>query len=676
MKRFLPLLLTIALLLSFCLTGCDTLIDSLFSPTEDTEESVSNEEFCSSIDSDTDDREPDGSSEFESSGDAEESHRPEGGDTSVPDCPTDEHTDEDDNGLCDGCGISVIVILDIFAINDLHGKICDSSAQSGVDEMTTYLKNAYATEDHVLILSSGDMWQGSSESNLTKGLIVTEWMNELDFVSMTLGNHEFDWGEEYIEKNAELAEFPFLAINIFDRDTNRLADYCTPSVLVERGGATVGIIGAIGDCYSSISGEFSSGFYFKVGNDLTDLVKAESTRLREAGADFIIYSIHDGYGSSKAGVGSISDYQLSSYYDPILSDGYVDVVFEGHTHRSYTLLDSKCVYHMQDGGDNEGISHAEAVINFANGNSSVRDAGYVASSTYNSLPDDPIVEELMKKYEEQVSEASRVLGMNDTSLDRNELRQLMSELYLKAGLDMFGEEYDIVLGGGFFSVRDPGYLAAGQVTLSQLQMIFPFENTLVLCSIKGSDLLSKFINTTNSNYFISYSEYGESVKDSIDRDATYYVITDTYSSTYASNRLTEIKRYTEGVYAYNLLADYIEGGGLTEGGEITYTSIPEILEIGASLAAGETTDKGYYVIGVVTSVVNATWGNLYIEDEYGNELYVYGVNDSTGTLRYDAMSDPPMVGDTVVLYGQIMNYAGGQSGGSVIELKNARMISK
>ena len=359
----------------------------------------------------------------------------------------------------------------------------------------------------------------------------------------------------------------------------------------------------------------------------------------------------------------------------MLSNGYVDIVFEGHTHRSYTLLDSGLVYHLQDGGDNEGISHAEAVINFANGNCSVNTAEYISSSVYSSLPDDPIVEELMKKYEEQVSEASKVLGMNDEELDRNELRQLVSKLYLEAGLEMFGDEYDIVLGGGFFSVRDPGYLAAGLVTMSQLQMIFPFENTLVLCSIKGSDLLSKFINTTNSNYFISYSEYGESIKNNIDRNATYYVITDTYSSTYASNRLTEVKRYTEGVYAFNLLAEYVKAGGLTSGEEITHTSIPEILEMGASLSAGATTEKGYYVEGVVTSITNTTYGNIYIEDSEGNQLYIYGVYDATGALRYDAMSDQPKVGDTVVLYGKIMHYVN-QSGESIIEMKSARMISK
>ncbi len=588
-----------------------------------------------------------------------------------PELPVeDDHTDENNDGTCDDCGISVVILLDLFGINDLHGKFCDSDAQGGVDELTTYLKNAYETEDHVILLSSGDMWQGSSESNLTKGFIITEWMNHLDFVSMTLGNHEYDWGETYVEQNATLAGFPFLAINIYDRDTNERVSYCQPSVLVQRGGARIGIIGAMGDCYSSISGEMSGGFYFKTGRDLTDLVKAESQKLREAGADFIIYSVHDGYGSSNSG--SISDSALSSYYDPILSEGYVDIVFEGHSHQRYILTDGDGVYHLQGGGDNKGISHAEASINFANGQSTVTAAEFIPSSTYADLPDDPIVDTLMEKYKEQVSVGDAVLGYNDSYRTGDYLRQLVADLYAKVGEEAFSG-YDVVLGGGFLSVRSPYNLAAGEVTYSQLQMIMPFDNTLVLCSVKGSDLKKKFINTSNDSYFIGYTDYGRSLNGQINNNATYYIVVDTYTSAYSPNNLTEVARYTEGVYARDLLADYIRAGGLGSlPTEITYTSIPDIHKIGNALADNAQTDKNYYVRGTVVSVTNTTYGNLTIDDGKGNTLYVYGVYDKTGSIRYDGLNDPPRVGDTVVLCGPVKKYVAG--GTVTVELMRARLV--
>ncbi|MBO7303255.1 MAG: hypothetical protein J6U68_03615, partial [Clostridia bacterium] len=160
------------------------------------------------------------------------------GDPNDPDAHI--HSDENDDGSCDSCYESVIVVLDFYAINDLHGKFCDTDTQPGVDNLATYLKTRADYDDNVILLSSGDMWQGAAESNLTNGLILTEWMNELDFVSMTLGNHEYDWGEDAIKKNLEVAEFPFLAINVYDKSTGRLADYCTPSVMVERDGLQIG----------------------------------------------------------------------------------------------------------------------------------------------------------------------------------------------------------------------------------------------------------------------------------------------------------------------------------------------------------------------------------------------------------------------------------------------------
>ena len=474
----------------------------------------------------------------------------------------DAHTDEDNDGSCDDCGISVIITFDFYALNDLHGKFDDTDTQGGVDELSTYLANAYNTDDNVILLSSGDMWQGSFESNSTKGLIITDWMNELDFVSMTLGNHEYDWGEESIKANVALAEFPFLAINIYERDTNERVDYVQSSVLVERGGMKIGIIGAIGDCYSSISGDKVEEVYFKTGAALTELVKAESEKLRAEGADYIVYSIHGGFGSNSS-ASMVQTSSLRGYYDASLSrDGYVDLVFEGHTHRSYAFEDEYGVPHLQNGGDNSGISHVEVRLNYANGYDRVSVSEIIKPSRYANLEDHPIVDELLQKYADQVDAGKLVLGQNSRLRNSTELKGLVADLYYEAGIERWGDKYDIALGGGFISVRSPYDLAAGEVKYSDLNSLLPFDNQLVLCSIKGRDLKNKFFETNNSNYYIAYGDYGASIRNNSDYNATYYIITDTYCSSYAYNNLTVVEYYDAGVYARDLIADYIRAGGL------------------------------------------------------------------------------------------------------------------
>ena len=484
--------------------------------------------------------------------------------TVITECSADGvegHIDGDKDKYCDNCHIYVVTTFDFYAINDLHGKFAESNNTLGVEGLTTYLKKSTALDDNPIILSSGDMWQGGAHSNLSKGLIVTDWMNSMGFASMTLGNHEFDWGESYVKANAELANFPFLAINIYERGTNKQVEYCESSVIVECQGLQVGIIGAIGDNYSSISSDMVQDIYFKTGSALTTLVKEESKKLRDNGADIIVYSLHDGYGGSTSG-STISDSSLASYYDVALSDGYVDLVFEGHTHKGYVLRDSENVYHLQNSGDNGGITHAELEYNFGNGDYTLTKAEHVSASHYKTLEKDAIVSELLEKYKDVVAKADEVLGSNDYSRDSDELRSIVAELYFEAGNARWGDKYNIVLGGGFMTVRSPGYLRSGILKYADLETILPFDNQLVLCSVKGRDLLNKFINTSNSNYFIYCGEYGNSIKGKIDYNATYYIITDTYTSNYSYNNLTVVERYDENIFARDLLAEYIKAGNL------------------------------------------------------------------------------------------------------------------
>lgn len=469
---------------------------------------------------------------------------------SKPTCP--EHTDADEDELCDLCGESIFFVFNLFAFNDLHGVFKDTDTDDGVARLSTYLKSA---GENSIILSSGDCWQGSSESNLTSGLIITEWMNEIGVASMTLGNHEFDWGEEKIAENAALAKFPLLAINVYDKDTNARVSYAKPSTMVDLGEIQVGIIGAIGDCYSSISGEVNSGFYFKTGKDLTSLVKDEANRLRAEGADFIVYSLHDGHDKSSASAGYINDSDLSLYYDIELSNGCVDLVFEGHTHKNYIYKDTAGVLHVQGGGYNDALSKVEVSVNRITGKMKPY-ATTVYSSMFKKLTPDPIVDELLLKYADQIAKADELLCVLPSRLSSGVICQLVADLYVKAGEEQWGEEYDMVLGGGFLKVRNPYNLSAGEVRYRDLQAILPFDNEIVLCSISGAKLLSQFINTTNSDYFISMSAYGKSI--SIDPNATYYIVVDTYTSTYRYNGLTEVARYQLGVYARDLLAEYLK----------------------------------------------------------------------------------------------------------------------
>ena len=488
--------------------------------------------------------------------------------------PNHVHSDVDGDGLGEQGGEKVTIDLSIYAVNDLHGKFKDSSSQPGLDEFTTYMKELYAdpAREEILI-SSGDMWQGSVESSSNKGQLMTEWMNEVGFSSMTLGNHEYDWGSAVLTPNSKLAKYPFLANNV--RENGDMPAYCKASTVVEKGGVKVGIIGAIGDCLSSISGEFSGGLEFETDSVLTALVKNEATRLRnEEGCDFIVYSIHDGgSGYSSSGINEVSSSQLSvkdgnktyNYYDTSLSDGYVDLVFEGHTHQRYILKDKFGVYHLQGGGENSGVSRAEVSFNTITKEYSVTPT-ILATSVYanNKLEDDPFIEESYLSYFPDPDEDpyTKVLGSNRSRRDEDSIVQKVAELYLERGKKEWlgktvgGKTIDkIVLGGGYLSTRKPYDLSAGNIHYADLYSILPFDNHIVLGSISGSNLKKRFFESS------SYVYSADITSSEIIESATYYIIVDTFSSYYHWNGITEIARIGGDVYARDLLAEFIQGGG-------------------------------------------------------------------------------------------------------------------
>lgn len=462
---------------------------------------------------------------------------------------SDNHTDTDNNGYCDDCGTYVIVTVDFYSINDLHGKFEDSDSQPGVDELTSYLKSRMSIDDFTVFLSAGDMWQGGTASNGTKGHIVTDWMNHLGFDAMTLGNHEYDWGADAIRSNVAIAKFPILAINIYDNATGQRVDYCESSVMIQRGGAKIGIIGAMGDCYSSISSEMTKGISFKTGSALTSLVKAESQKLRAAGADIIIYVIHDGT--------TYSSVRVSDYYDVSLSSGgYVDVVFGAHTHSYYITRDAYGVPHLQGGGDNsKGMTHVEVSINYANGSLVYNETNYVTHSDCTGFEDDPIVEELLDKYWDEIGWMYDNLGYNSSYRNSSFISNLTAKLYYEAGVERWGDKYNIVLAGGSINTRSPYEINAGYVQYGDLQMVLPFDNPLYLCSIKGSNLIS-FMNKS------SYHTYSTITASQIDKNATYYIIADSWTALYAPAKCTPIELYDGTTFARDLIAKYIMAGGL------------------------------------------------------------------------------------------------------------------
>ena len=102
-------------------------------------------------------------------------------------------------------------------------------------------------------------------------------------------------------------------------------------------------------------------------------------------------------------------------------------------------------------------------------------------------------------------------------------------------------------------------MPAGDVTYADIATLLSFDDALVLGSLSGYNLNYKFVNTSNTNYHIALSPYGEA-NSYINYSDTYYIVCDTYTSDYASNNITVVDTYSNDFFAADMVAAYIAEG--------------------------------------------------------------------------------------------------------------------
>lgn len=85
-------------------------------------------------------------------------------------------------------------------------------------------------------------------------------------------------------------------------------------------------------------------------------------------------------------------------------------------------------------------------------------------------------------------------------------------------------------------------------------------------------------------------------------------------------------------------------------------TIEKALEIAATKEHNTYTTDKYYVTGTIESIYGAQYGNMYIQDANGNKICVYGLYSADGKIRFDAMTNQPVVGEVIKVYGVLGQY--------------------
>ena len=136
-------------------------------------------------------------------------------------------------------------VVDVLSINDFHGALVEEpkGKNVGAAKLATVVFEAKKANPNTVLVSGGDLYQGSALSAITKGAVVNEYLAYLGLVDSAVGNHEFDWGPGNFATWSKDGKFPFLAANIIDRKTGAVATWAKPYHVILVGGHTIVFVG-------------------------------------------------------------------------------------------------------------------------------------------------------------------------------------------------------------------------------------------------------------------------------------------------------------------------------------------------------------------------------------------------------------------------------------------------
>ena len=218
--------------------------------------------------------------------------------------------------------------LSIMHTNDTHahilpfnrfGNTCSEQEAGqgqcfgGVARRATEVKRIRETEPNAILVDAGDQFQGTLFYTEYKGKPMQQFMNELGYDAMTLGNHEFDDGPQVLADFASGLKFPIVSSNIVVADEPLLKDLIKPYVVKQIEGHSVGIVGYTTEDLASISNPGPS----VVVEDIDSSMAKAVDELEKQNVSIIVALSH---------AGLARDLELASSMDGI------DVIVGGHTH--------------------------------------------------------------------------------------------------------------------------------------------------------------------------------------------------------------------------------------------------------------------------------------------------------------------------------------------------------
>ena len=357
----------------------------------------------------------------------------------------------------------------------------------GIARMVTAIAEARESAgDNVILLDAGDQFQGSLFFTQYGGEVAAEFMTQLGYDAMAVGNHEFDNGPEGLSAFLDLVEFPVLSANIDVSQNNMLADRVQKAVTLDVGGEQVGVISVLAEDTPETSSPGDSVIF----SSTVDAAQAEIDRLTEEGVNKIVLLTH---------VGLPEDQRLAEALTG------VDIIIGGHSHTLLSNSDENAAGPSPTMANDVPIFQAYAYGKYL-GEIDVTfdDAGEVTDISGEprlldaSVAEDEAVKARVTELAAPLEEVrNEVIGQTTSNIEGN--RDVCRAQECSGGNLVADAMLDRVKDQGIqIAIANAGGIRAsieeGDVTMGEVLTVLPFQNTLSTFQVLGSQMLAALEN--------------------------------------------------------------------------------------------------------------------------------------------------------------------------------------
>ncbi|WP_199910691.1 bifunctional metallophosphatase/5'-nucleotidase [Loktanella sp. Alg231-35] len=390
--------------------------------------------------------------------------------------------------------------LTILHTNDFHARFepiskydsgCSAEDNAagecfgGTARLVTAIAEARARSNNSILVDGGDQFQGTLFYTYYKGAAAAEFMNQLGYDGMTVGNHEFDDGPEVLKGFMDSLEFPILMSNADISNEPLLAGVLRKSVVIERGGERIGMIGLTPENTNELA---SPGPNVTFSEPIA-AVQAEVDKLTEMGVNKIIVLSHSGYGVDQEVAANTTgvDVIVGGHSNTLLGSSdraagpYPTMVGDTAIVQAYAY--GKFLGELNVTFDDDGNLIEAAGEPILIDGSVVEDEATVARVAELAAPLDEIRNQV-------VAEAANAIE-GDRSVCRAmecPMGNLIADAMLERVMDQ-GIQIAFQNSGGIRASID-----AGEVTKGEVLTVLPFQNTLSTFQVTGETMVAALEN--------------------------------------------------------------------------------------------------------------------------------------------------------------------------------------